>query len=168
MKQLVVYEDAVNLLDADHKAVKQMFVAYGAFCDDDAPAGHKLALAQRICQALNVHAQLEEEIFYPAARTAPHDDTLMDEALAEHAQAKELIARKVAMKPTSPACDATVKQLGMLIDAHVLKEREQIFLEASRSALDLRGMRQAGRARTAAASLRATSAATCIARRCRT
>jgi len=140
MKHAVAYEDAVNLLDADHKAVKQMFMAYGALCDDDAPSGHKLALAQRICQSLTVHAQIEEEIFYPPVRTALHDNALMDEALAEHAEAKQLIARIEAMKPTSPSYDTTVKQLGKLIDEHVMKEREQIFLKASRAALDLRGM----------------------------
>lgn len=140
MKQPVAYEDAVNLLDADHKAVKQMFMAYGALCDEGAPASHKLALAQRICQSLSVHAQIEEEIFYPPVRIALHDNTLMDEALAEHAQAKELIAKIEAMKPTNPAYDPTVKQLGTLIDGHVLKEREQIFLKASRAALDLRNM----------------------------
>ena len=140
MKQPVAYEDAVNLLDADHKAVKQMFMAYSSLCEDDAPASQKLALARRICKALTVHAQLEEEIFYPPVRTALHENTLMDDALAEHAEAKHLIARIEAMKPTSPAYDTTVKQLGKLIDAHVLKEREQIFLKASRAALDLRGM----------------------------
>jgi hemerythrin superfamily protein len=140
MKHPVAYEDAVNLLDADHKAVKQMFMAYGALCDDGAPAIQKLALAQRICESLTVHAQIEEEIFYPPVRTALHDNALMDEALAEHAEAKQLIARIEAMKPTSPSYDTTVKQLGKLIDAHVLKEREQIFLKASRAALDLRGM----------------------------
>ena len=140
MKQPVAYEDAVNLLDADHKAVKQMFMAYGTLCDDGAPASQKLALAQRICQSLTVHAQIEEELFYPPVRTALHDNALMDEALAEHAEAKQLIARIEAMKPTSPSYDTTVKQLGKLIDGHVLKEREQIFLKASRAALDLRGM----------------------------
>lgn len=65
---------------------------------------------------------------------------MMDEALADHAQAKMLIARVEAMKPTSPSYDTTIKQLGKLIDEHVLKEREQIFLKASQAALDLRGM----------------------------
>ena len=140
MNQPVAYEDAVNLLDADHKAVKQMFTTYGALCEDGAPASHKLALAHKICQALNVHAQIEEEIFYPPVRIALHDETLMDEALAEHAQAKDLIAKIEAMKPTSPSYDPTIKELGKLIDGHVLKEREQIFLKASRAAMDLRGM----------------------------
>jgi hemerythrin superfamily protein len=140
MKEPVAYEDAVDLLDADHKAVKKMFIDFGALVEDDAPAEIKQALVQRICQAVTVHAQIEEEIFYPEVRKAIGDDALMDEALAEHAEVKETIARIGKMKPTSAEYDDIVKQLGKLIDEHVLEEREQVFLQARRSPLDLRGL----------------------------
>ena len=140
MKEPVAFDDAVDLLDADHKAVKKMFIEYGALCEDAAPAAAKQALAQRICQALAVHSQLEEELFYPAVRKAIVDDALMDEALQEHAAANEVIARIESMKPTNSAYDATVQQLGKLIDQHVMEEREQIFLKARNAALDLRGL----------------------------
>ena len=140
MKTLVAYEDAVDLLDADHKAVKRMFIDYGVLCEDSAPADQKGALAERICQALIVHAQIEEEIFYPEVREALGDNALMDEALDEHKQAKQTIARIRAMAATDAAYDATVKQLGALIDQHVMEERGQIFLRARMAALDLRGL----------------------------
>ena len=140
MKDPVPYEDAVDLLDADHKAVKKMFIDYHAMCDDGAPAQARGTLALQICHALTVHAQIEEEIFYPAVREAIGDDTLMDEALAEHAEAKRLIARIQGMKASSDDFDATVQQLGKAIDEHVLEEREQIFLQARMAALDLRGL----------------------------
>jgi hemerythrin superfamily protein len=140
MKQPIAFDDAVDVLDADHKAVKKMFMDYSALCEDSAPSGDKHSLAQRICQALTVHAQIEEEIFYPAVRAAIGDDALMDEALEEHGQAKALIARIESMKPSDGARDAAVKQLGMLIDQHVLEERERIFLKARNAALDLRAM----------------------------
>ena len=140
MKEPVAFDDAVDLLDADHKAVKKMFIDYGALCEAAATAAAKQALAQRICQALAVHARLEEELFYPAVLKAIGDDALMDEALQEHAAAKEVIARIESMKPTDAAYDATVQQLGKLIDQHVLEEREQIFLKARNAALDLRGL----------------------------
>ena len=140
MKTLVAYEDAVDLLDADHKAVKNMFIGYGVLCEHSAPADQKGALAERICQALTVHAQIEEEIFYPEVREALGDNALMDEALDEHKQAKQTIARIRAMAATDAAYDATVKQLGALIDLHVAEEREQIFLRARFAALDLRGL----------------------------
>ena len=140
MKEPVAYEDAVDLLDADHKAVKNMIIDYGALCENGAPADQKGALAERICQALTVHAQIEEEIFYPEVRKALGDDALMDDALDEHADAKQTIARIQAMAATNAAYDATVKQLGALIDQHVQEERGQIFLRARLAALDLRGL----------------------------
>ena len=140
MKEPVAYEDAVDLLDADHKAVKKMFIDYNALCEDCAPTDQKGLLAERICQALTVHAQIEEEIFYPEVRKALGDNALMDEALDEHADAKQSIAKIQAMQPTDAAFDATVKQLGMLIDQHVLEERGEIFLRARLSELDLRGL----------------------------
>ncbi len=139
MKEPVAYEDAVEVLEADHKAVKKMFIEFGALCEDAAPAKDKLALALRIGQALTVHAKIEEEIFYPAVREAV-GDALMDEALEEHAEAKETIAKIEKMKGTEPTFDATVKALGKLIDQHVLEEREEIFLKARVAPLDLRAL----------------------------
>jgi hemerythrin superfamily protein len=134
------YEDAIDLLDADHKAVKKMFIDYNALCEDSAPAEQKSALAGKICADLKVHAQIEEEIFYPQVRKAIGDDELMDEAVEEHAEAKKTIAKIEKMQASAKDYDATVKQLGKLIDQHVLEEREQIFLKAKMAALDLRGM----------------------------
>jgi hemerythrin superfamily protein len=139
MKEASAYQDAVDLLDADHKAAKKMFIDYDALCEDDAPAGEKGALAERLCHALTVHAQIEEEIFYPAVREAIGNDAL-NEALEEHAQAKKTIAEIQSMKPTSNSYDDTVKKLAKLIDHHVLEEREQIFLQARIAPLDLRGL----------------------------
>lgn len=140
MKKRIAYDDAVDLLDADHKAVKKMFIDHAVLCEAGAAAPEKRMLAQRICQALTVHAQIEEEIFYPQVRKAIGDDALMDEALQEHAEAKKAIARIETMKGADPEQDAAVKQLGILIDQHVLEEREHIFLKARLAALDLRAM----------------------------
>ena len=140
MKNIVAYDDAVDLLDADHKAVKQMFIDYNALCEDGAPASARGLLAEKICQALTVHAQIEEEVFYPAVRAAIGDDALINEALQEHAEAKQLIARIQGMDAGQAGYDASVQQLGKLIDQHVLEEREAIFLQARNAALDLRGL----------------------------
>ena len=140
MKEKVPYEDAVDLLDSDHKAVKKMFIDYTALCEDQALADDRRVLALKICAALNLHAQIEEEIFYPAVQGAMGDDALMQEALQEHAQAKAIITQIKKMDADDMAYDDTVKKLGKLIDAHVLEEREQIFLKARLSTLDLRGL----------------------------
>ena len=141
MSEPIAYEDAVDLLDADHKAVKSLFIEFNALCEDGAPPSDKQALALKICQALTVHAQLEEELFYPAVREATGEDALMDEAMLEHAEAKALIAQIQEMDPGDEAFDGTVQELGKDIDHHVLEEREQIFLKARLAKnLDLRGM----------------------------
>jgi hemerythrin superfamily protein len=140
MQQANTYEDAIDLLDADHKAVKKMFIDYDALCEEEAPADERRMLAERICQALTIHAQIEEEIFYPKVREAIGNDALMDEALDEHTEAKETIARIQGMDPSSMDYDVTVNALGKLIDVHVLQEREQIFLQARYAALDLRAL----------------------------
>ena len=140
MKQPIAYDDAVDLLDADHKAVKKMFIDYGALCEDGEPNEQKQELAQRICQSLADHAQLEEEVFYPAVSKAIEDGALITNALDEHAMAKKTIARIEGMKATHAAYDVTVKELGKLIDQHVLEEREQIFLKARLAPLDLRSL----------------------------
>jgi hemerythrin superfamily protein len=143
MKELFAFDDAVDLLDADHKAVKKMFIDYSALCEEGAPASDKGSLAQRICQELAVHTQIEEELFYPQVRAAIGEEALMDEAVKEHAEAKETIARIQGMDAADDAYDDTVKHLGRMIDQHVLQEREQIFLQARQSALDLRAMADA-------------------------
>ena len=140
MKPADAYEDAVDLLDADHKAVKKLFIDFNALCDDGAPPDALRRIADKICQELLIHAQIEEEIFYPAVSEGTGDQPLIDEALEEHAQAKQTIEKIQAMDESDAGFAETVRLLGELIDAHVMEEREQVFLEARQSPVDLRGL----------------------------
>jgi len=140
MSSTLAYEDAVDLLDADHKLAQKQFLDYQALCDDGAPSEVRQQLALKICQDLTVHTQIEEEIFYPRVQAAIQDDTLMEEALREHAAAKEAIAKIRGMAPSDAGFDDTVNQLGESIMDHVMDEREQMFLKARYSTADLRGM----------------------------
>ena len=140
MKQVIAFDDAVDLLDTDHKLVNQLFIDDAARCQEAAPPAAKREISLRSCQALTVHSQLEEEMFYPLVREAIDDKVLMDEALHEHAAAKQLIVLLDGMAATDPGYDARVKQLGTLIDQQVAEQREQIFLKARNAAIDLRGM----------------------------
>ena len=129
--------DAIDLLDADHIAVKKQFQAFNKLAEDKAPASKRKALADEICRALTVHTQIEEEIFYPAARAAIHDDPMFDEATVEHASAKELIAQIEDMGADEALFDAKVIVLGEYIDHHVKEEREEMFPKARASKMDL-------------------------------
>jgi hemerythrin superfamily protein len=140
MSATLFYEDAVDLLDADHKLAQKQFLDYQALCDDGAPSNARQQLALKICQDLTVHAQIEEEIFYPRVGAAIGDESVIQEALREHAEAKKTIARIQAMAPDDAGYDKAVIQLGATIMDHVMDEREQMFLKARYSSADLRGM----------------------------
>ncbi len=128
--------DAIKLLKDDHKEVKGYFDQYEDLEDD----GEKQALADKICLALTVHAQIEEEIYYPATREAIDDDDLLDEAEVEHASAKQLIAEIQAMKAGDRLFDAKVTVLGEYIDHHVEEEENEMFPESRDSDLDLKAL----------------------------
>lgn len=140
MSATLFYEDAVDLLDADHKLVQKLFLDFQGLCEDGGPAEAKGQLALKICQDLTVHTQIEEEIFYPQVRAAIDDEALMDEALQEHAEAKQAIAKIQGMAPADDGYDEAVQQLFATVMDHVMDEREQVFLKARYSAADLRGM----------------------------
>jgi hemerythrin superfamily protein len=138
-------KDACDLLDADHKNVKKMFKEYEELTQSRGrgAAQKKMELAHQICTELTVHAQIEEEIFYPAVREAVKDTDPLDEAQVEHQTAKELIAQIEAASEPDDMFDAKVKVLGEYIDHHVKEERNELFPKARAAhGLDLVGMRQ--------------------------
>ena len=137
-------KDACDLLDTDHKNVKKMFKTYEELMGSRAhgAAQKKLDLARQICQELTAHAQVEEEIFYPALRAVLKDTDILAEAEVEHAGAKELIAQIQGMNEADEMFDAKVKVLGEYIDHHVKEERNEIFPKArANRKLDLVAMR---------------------------
>ena len=125
--------DAIALLEADHREVEALFDRYEA-AEDDAQKGE---LAAQICLALTVHAQIEEELFYPPAREKTGDADLVDEAIVEHMAAKTLIAQIEAMQPGQPLYDAKVKVLSEQIRHHVEEEESELFPEVRETRVDL-------------------------------
>ena len=145
-------KDACDLLDDDHKAVKKMFKEYAELIEQPGstkkPAlDKKRELVNKICLELNVHTQLEEEIFYPPVRKAIKDELLMNEAEVEHDGAKSLIAQIQSMDPADPMYDAKVTVLGEYVDHHVKEERTEMFTKARASKVNLVKMRDVLQAR---------------------
>jgi len=129
-------DDALKLLKADHKEVSDLVAKFekGRLTKD-----RKVALAKQICLALTVHAQIEEEIFYPAAREAVRSgEDLLDEAEVEHGSIKELVS---TIENASPDGDdlfeARVKVLGEYVKHHVKEEEGQLFPKLRKSDLDM-------------------------------
>lgn len=127
--------DATKLLKADHKAVSEMF---DKFENGRLPPARKQTVAKEICLALTVHAQIEEEIFYPAARKAVKkaDKELLDEAEVEHRSIKELVAA-IENSPDDPLFEANVKVLGEYVKHHVKEEEGEIFPSLKETDMDM-------------------------------
>jgi hemerythrin superfamily protein len=128
--------DAIKLLTADHAKVKKMFKEFEKLSKKNDEEG-KAELATQICQELTIHAQLEEEIFYPAAREAIEDNEMMNEATVEHNSAKDLISQIQSMSASDPMFDATVKVLGEYVNHHVEEEQNEIFPKVEKAKIDL-------------------------------
>lgn len=132
--------DATALLERDHAEVKKLFKQYEKLANAEAESRERQALAEQICMMLTVHATIEEEIFYPAAREAEVDADLLDEAEVEHASAKALIAQIEAMGPDAELYDAKVTVLGEYINHHVQEEEGEMFPKCRRAKMDLAGL----------------------------
>ncbi|HZW71918.1 MAG TPA: hemerythrin domain-containing protein [Caldimonas sp.] len=135
-----VATDATELLSADHREVRGLFVEYRKLARERAPGSDRRPLAEEICTLLTVHAAIEEEIFYPEARAAGIDADLLDQAEVEHAAAKDLIASIRDMDAGDPLYDAKVNVLGEYVDHHVAEEEGELFAKCRTSAMDLRAV----------------------------
>ena len=128
-------QDAIELLKADHEEVAAMFGEFSAGgLEDDA----KEELAEKICKALTVHAQIEEEIFYPAAREAldSDDEDLLDEAEVEHGSIKDLVAA-IEGHEDDALFDAQVKVMGERVKHHVKEEEGEMFPKLKKTDMDM-------------------------------
>ena len=127
--------DAVKLLKEDHRKVEDLFADFEKAKGD----GRKKKLAEQICAELIVHAQIEEEIFYPACKGKVEEDDLK-EAYVEHDGAKVLIADIASGGPDDDYYDAKVKVLQEQIEHHVKEEEARldgIFAQARKAGLDM-------------------------------
>lgn len=126
-------QDATALLRADHKLVSGLFSDY----EKSRSLSKKKHLVEKICRELSIHAQLEEEIFYPAFEMAVKDTELVPEATVEHASLKDLIAQLEGAEPDSELFEARVKVLSEYVRHHVKEEQNEMFAKAKSSDMDL-------------------------------
>lgn len=131
-------EQVLELLKEDHKHVRKYFREFEKMDpDEDAQACH--ALAMRVCAELEVHATLEEELFYPAARAALHGqeaEDLLDEAEVEHHSVKMLISELQAMSVEDPKLKAHFIVLSEYVKHHVKEEEGEMFEQLGRTKVD--------------------------------
>ena len=130
--------NAVALLKRDHDDVATLFDDYEMLANDPQASGDdKRVLSTEICGMLAVHAMIEEEIFYPAAREAGVEPSLLNEAEVEHGSAKELIAQIGETQPSNRLYDARTKVLSEYIRHHVEEEETELFPACRKADMNL-------------------------------
>ena len=128
--------DAVALLKADHRAVEKLFAQFETARDAD----RKKALADNICLELRIHMTIEEEIFYPVSRDFLKNEDIVDEAVVEHAAARDLMDEIEAMNAGEDLYDAKVKVLSEQIEHHVEEEEAEYFPKVQKTEMDLKAV----------------------------
>lgn len=128
--------DAIDLLKADHRTVEALFSEF-----ENADKRSKLRIAKDICAELEVHAKIEETVFYPAAKKAvKNSEDLVNEGIVEH----EGIKRLVKMIPTLTTADeffeSRVKVLKEYVSHHVKEEENKMFPKIIEGEIDLKDL----------------------------
>ena len=118
---------ATNMIRMDHSHVLTTFHQYHP---DTAPRVKK-GLADTVCVALEIHAQLEEEIFYPALR-AIADTEFMSKSVPEHDQVRRLITQLRNLHPHEASFDEAFYQLMNAVMHHVADEETLLLPTAER------------------------------------
>lgn len=129
-------ESAVEVLKQDHDEVEKLFDQFEDAKDESNPELQAQIVAA-VCKALTIHAQIEEEIFYPAMRREDDAQDLVDEAAVEHQTLKNLVAELTAATPDDDLYDAKVKVLSEYVKHHVKEEEGELFPLARKADLDL-------------------------------
>lgn len=118
----------ISLIRLDHTHVMATFHQYMLHSSP----GKKRAIVNTICLAVEMHAQLEEELFYPEMRKVSHDEAVLDKSVPEHNEMRALMDRLKGADPSSHGYDQTVMRLMREIMHHVADEETTLLPEAEK------------------------------------
>lgn len=141
-------QDVITLLQQDHQEVQQLFKDAEKLGEDK--LDELQGIVETACMALTVHAQVEEELVYPAFREALEDEQdLIVEAEVEHQSATDLIAQLEEMDPSDERYKPTFTVLGEYVNHHIREEEKEMFPKARKSGIDLDALGQQVKSRKA-------------------
>lgn len=127
--------DALSLLKDDHRKVEGLFKEYEA-AEGKREQGN---IAKQICKELSIHTQIEERIFYPAAKGEVKDARdEVNEAVVEHSAVKRLVEELEGMSPGDEMFKAKMMVLMEFVKHHVREEEKEMFPKLTESDLDLK------------------------------
>jgi iron-sulfur cluster repair protein YtfE (RIC family) len=121
-------ESAIEILTADHQKVKDLFEEY----DSAEELSERKAIAEKVFHELDIHTQLEEDIFYPAVATSGGDEAkkIVAEARKEHEKVKRLIASLRKLEASDEKYDELFQELMRNVEQHVEEEEGELFPQA--------------------------------------
>jgi hemerythrin superfamily protein len=120
---------AVELIREDHRKVQELFEQF-----EEAEERRQMQrIVETALRELEMHADLEEELFYPALRDEMEEEEKLDEAEEEHHVARLLIAELKKMNPKDERYRAKFKVLAESVKHHIKEEESSVLPEAERS-----------------------------------
>ena len=140
--------EILQQLKDDHKSVKK---AFREFQKLDHSQDHEAmqAIVEQVLEELTVHAALEEELLYPAARAALSEDDLIDEAEVEHESVHTFINQLREMSPGDDKYSARFTVLCEYVQHHVKEEEGEMFPKLEKARLDWESLAAEMKARRA-------------------
>jgi hemerythrin superfamily protein len=149
--------NAVELLKQDHQKVKGLFREYEAAGEN----AHKTkqGIVEKVFHELEIHAKIEEEIFYPAFKAKADEEgkDLVAESLQEHHVVKMLMREMQTLGPDNPEYEAKFTVLMENVEHHADEEEKEMFPKAKKALateLDQLGTRMEERKRALLATTR--------------
>ncbi|MFF7177068.1 hemerythrin domain-containing protein [Streptomyces sp. NPDC008121] len=124
--------DGIVLLREDHKTVEKLFKQFEK-TDDDAHAERR-SIVDQVIEELTVHAWIEEQIFYPAAREGAPDTTdHILESVEEHHAVVWMLSELKDMEPADERFKAKMSVLMENVRHHVEEEEQEWFPEVRKA-----------------------------------
>lgn len=121
----------VDMLKEDHKKVKKLFEQF-----EEAEGRERTEIAKTAIHELEIHAELEEKLIYPAIRAAVDENDLMNEAVEEHHLVHVLIKELKKLAPRDEKFQAKFCVLGELVKHHIEEEEGEMLPKAEESEID--------------------------------
>jgi hemerythrin superfamily protein len=130
--------NATQMIRQDHRRVEGLFKKF----EQTQGAQAKRRLAENAMAELEVHAALEEEIFYPAVKNEVDNGSMVQEAIEEHQTVKQLISGLKGMEEADDEFESQFSQLMENVQHHVEEEESEMLPKVEESELDLNSLGQ--------------------------
>jgi general stress protein YciG/hemerythrin superfamily protein len=123
-REAALSDHAIELLKSDHRRIQDLFEEYETAGGDD-----KVSIGHKIMKELEIHAAIEEEIFYPAfkEKSGKHGEDMVTEALEEHQAVKTALKELKAMESDDDSFESTFHDMIHDVMHHVTEEESEML-----------------------------------------